>query len=287
MAAEQQRDVRPLSGQRALVIGGGSGIGHASARLLAADGAHVVLAGRTLSKLEQAADGLRDAIDGASVGVVACDVLVGDDVRRAVDAADGGAGLDVAVTVPGGGPYSPVLGYGDDDFDDAIRANVRPQFLTIKYAGSAMVRSGGGSIVAISSTVAVFPMPFDAGYAAGKTAVDMLVRIAADELGGAGVRVNGVRPGLTATDTTVGLVGNEAIAARFLEQQPIKRVGRPEDIAHAVRYFAGPESSWVTGQCLTVDGGHTLRRFPDLTDLARRVFGEDDFDAAMRGELPR
>ena len=219
--------------------------------------------------------------------MVACDVLVGDDVRRAVDVADGGAGLDIAVTVPGGGPYSPVLGYDDDGFDDAIRANVRPQFLTIKYAGSAMVRSGGGSIVAISSTVAVFPMPFDAGYAAGKTAVDMLVRIAADELGGAGVRVNAVRPGLTATDTTVGLVGNEAIAARFLEQQPIKRVGQPDDIAHAVRYFAGPESSWVTGQCLTVDGGHTLRRFPDLTDLARRVFGEDDFDAAMRGELPR
>jgi NAD(P)-dependent dehydrogenase (short-subunit alcohol dehydrogenase family) len=287
MAAEQHRDVRPLAGQRALVIGGGSGIGLASARLLATDGAHVVLAGRTLSKLEQAADGLRDTVDGASVGVVACDVLVGDDVRRAVEMADGDAGLDIAVTVPGGGPYSPVLGYGDDDFDDAVRANVRPQFLTIKYAGSAMVRSGGGSIVAISSTVAVFPMPFDAGYAAGKTAVDMLVRIAADELGGAGVRVNAVRPGLTATDTTVGLVGNETIAARFLEQQPIKRVGRPDDIAHAVRYFAGPESSWVTGQCLTVDGGHTLRRFPDLTDLARRVFGEDDFDAAMRGELPR
>jgi NAD(P)-dependent dehydrogenase (short-subunit alcohol dehydrogenase family) len=64
-------------------------------------------------------------------------------------------------------------------------------------------------------------------------------------------------------------------------------VGQPDDIAHAVRYFAGPESSWVTGQCFTVDGGHTLRRFPDLTDLARRVFGEGDFDAAMRGELPR
>jgi len=287
MSEEPDRHSGALAGMRALVIGGGSGIGLASARLLLTDGSHVTLAGRTLTKLEHAADGLRDSVDGASVGVVACDVLVGDDVRRAVDVADGGAGLDIAVTVPGGGPYSPVLGYGDDGFDDAIRANVRPQFLTIKYAGSAMVRSGGGSIVAISSTVAVFPMPFDAGYAAGKTAVDMLVRIAADELGGAGVRVNAVRPGLTATDTTVGLVGNEAIAARFLEQQPIKRVGRPDDIAHAVRYFAGPESSWVTGQCLTVDGGHTLRRFPDLTDLARRVFGEDDFDAAMRGELPR
>jgi NAD(P)-dependent dehydrogenase (short-subunit alcohol dehydrogenase family) len=280
-------EARPLAGMRALVVGGGSGLGLASARLLAADGAHVTLAGRTLSKLEAAAEGLHAELPDADIGVTVCDVLIGDDVRRAVDVADGGHGLDIAVTVPGGGPYSPVLGYGDDDFDDAIRANIRPQFLVIKYAGSSMVRSGGGSIVGISSTVAVFPMPFDAGYAAGKTAVDMLVRIAADELGGAGVRVNAVRPGLTATDTTVGLVGNDALRERFLEQQPIKRVGHPDDIAHAVRYFAGPESSWVTGQCLTVDGGHTLRRFPDLSDLARRVFGADDFDAAMRGELPR
>jgi NAD(P)-dependent dehydrogenase (short-subunit alcohol dehydrogenase family) len=272
---------------RALVVGGGSGIGLAAARMLVADGAAVTLAGRTLSKLEHAAVAMRADYPEADVGVAVCDALIGDDVRRAVDVAAGDGGLDIAVTVPGGGPYSPVLGYRDDEFDDAIRANVRPQFLTIKYAGSAMVRSGGGSIVAISTTVAVFPMPFNAGYAAGKTAVDMLVRIAADELGGAGVRVNAVRPGLTATDTTVGLVENQALREQFLEQQPIKRVGRPEDIAHAVRYFAGPESSWVTGQCLTVDGGHTLRRFPDLSDLARRVFGADDFDAAMRGDLPR
>jgi NAD(P)-dependent dehydrogenase (short-subunit alcohol dehydrogenase family) len=277
----------PLNRMRALVVGGGSGIGLASARMLVADGAAVTLAGRTLSKLEHAADAIRVDMPDAEVGVAVCDALIGDDVRRAVDVAAGDGGLDIAVTVPGGGPYSPVLGYRDDEFDDAIRANVRPQFLTIKYAGSSMVQSGGGSIVAISTTVAVFPMPFNAGYAAGKTAVDMLVRIAADELGGAGVRVNAVRPGLTATDTTVGLVENESLRERFLEQQPIKRVGRPEDIAHAVRYFAGPESSWVTGQCLTVDGGHTLRRFPDLRDLARRVFGADDFDAAMRGDLPR
>jgi NAD(P)-dependent dehydrogenase (short-subunit alcohol dehydrogenase family) len=280
-------DERLLEGMRALVVGGGSGIGLASARVFAADGAAVTLAGRTLSKLQGAADAIRSDVLDADVGVAVCDAQIGEDVRRAVDVASGDDGLDIAVTVPGGGPYSPVLGYRDDEFDDAIRANVRPQFLTIKYAGSAMVRSGGGSIVAISTTVAVFPMPFNAGYAAGKTAVDMLVRIAADELGGAGVRVNAVRPGLTATDTTVGLVGNDALREQFLEQQPIKRVGRPEDIAHAVRYFAGPESSWVTGQCLTVDGGHTLRRFPDLSGLARRVFGPDDFDAAMRGDLPR
>ncbi|MCU1377269.1 MAG: short-chain dehydrogenase/reductase [Acidimicrobiales bacterium] len=271
-----------LAGQRALVVGGGSGIGLATARLLAADGAHVTLAGRTVAKLEDAAA----SIDG-SVGVVGCDVLDAADVRNAVAVAEGDEGLHIAVTVPGGGPFRPVLGYGDDEFDEAVRANLRPQFLVLKHAGAAMVRTGGGSIIAVSSTVADFPMPFNAGYSVGKAGVDQLVRIAADELGGVGVRVNGVRPGLTATDSTARMVGNPELMARFLEQQPIKRTGQPDDIAAAIRYLAGPESSWVTGQILTVDGGHTLRRFPDLTDIARATLGDDVFDAVMRGEVPR
>lgn len=271
-----------LDGQRALVVGGGSGIGLAAARLLAADGAHVTLAGRTLEKLEAAAS----SIEG-SVGVVACDVLDAGAVRRAVEVAEGDAGLHIAVTVPGGGPFRPVLGYGDDEFDDAVRANLRPQFLVLKHAGAAALRAGGGSIVAVSSTVADFPMPFNAGYSVGKAGVDQLVRIAADELGEHGVRVNGVRPGLTATDSTARMVGNDELVARFLEQQPIKRVGQPQDIASAIRWLAGPESAWVTGQIVTVDGGHTLRRFPDLTDIARSTLGDDVFDAVFRGEVPR
>ena len=271
-----------LAGQRALVVGGGSGIGLAAARLLAADGAHVTLAGRTLEKLEAAAA----SIEG-SVAVVACDVLDAGDVRRAVEVAEGDAGLHIAVTVPGGGPFRPVLGYGDDEFDEAVRANLRPQFLVLKHAGAAALRAGGGSIVAVSSTVADFPMPFNAGYSVGKAGVDQLVRIAADELGEHGVRVNGVRPGLTATDSTARMVGNDELVARFLEQQPIKRVGQPQDIASAIRWLAGPESAWVTGQIVTVDGGHTLRRFPDLTDIARSTLGDDVFDAVFRGEVPR
>ena len=271
-----------LGGRRALVVGGGSGIGLAAARLLAADGAHVTLAGRTLAKLEAAAA----TIDG-SVGVVACDVLDAGDVRRAVEVAEGGEGLHISVTVPGGGPFRPVLGYEDDEFDAAVRANLRPQFLVLKHAGAAMVRAGGGSVVAVSSTVADFPMPFNAGYSVGKAGVDQLVRVAADELGAAGVRVNAVRPGLTATDSTARMVSNPDLAGRFLEQVPLGRIGEPGDIAAAIRYLAGPESSWVTGQILTVDGGHTLRRFPDLTDLARSSIGEETFDAVQRGEVPR
>ena len=271
-----------LAGRRALVVGGGSGIGLAAARLLARDGAHVTLAGRTLAKLEAAAA----TIDG-SVGVMACDALDAGDVRAAVAAAQGGIGLHIAVTVPGGGPFRPVLGYGDDELDEAIRANVRPQFLVLKHAGAAMVRAGGGSIVAVSSTAAVFAMQWNAGYSAGKAAVDQLVRVAASELGPHGVRVNSVRPGLTETDSTSRLVGTPALASRFIEQQPLPRHGQPDDIAAAIRYFAGPESGWVTGQLLTVDGGHTLHRFPDLTDVARSSMADGEFDAAQRGEVPR
>ena len=273
-----------LEGRRALVVGGGSGIGFASARLLARDGAFVTIAGRTVAKLEAAADRIRNEIDGAGgVGVVGCDVLDARQVRHAVEVAEGGDGLHIAVTVPGGGPYRPLVGYGDDEFDAAGLANTRPQFLVMKHAGAAMIRAGGGSIVAISSTAAVFPLPFNAGYAAGKAALDHLARNAAEELGRYGVRVNVVRPGLTRTDTTTGLVNNEPILARFLEQQPLARVGEADDIAQAVRYFAGPESSWVTGQCLTVDGGHTLRRFPDLEDMVRTIIGPEMADNAARG----
>ena len=276
-----------LAGRRALVVGGGSGIGLAAARLLVRDGAHVTLAGRTEAKLEAAAASLRSDSPGASIDTAVCDVLDAGDVRAAVAAAEGGIGLHIAVTVPGGGPFRPVLGYGDDELDEAIRANVRPQFLVLKHAGAAMVRAGGGSIVAVSSTAAVFAMQWNAGYSAGKAAVDQLVRLAASELGPQGVRVNSVRPGLTETDSTARLVGTPALASRFIEQQPLPRHGQPDDIAAAIRYFVGPESGWVTGQLLTVDGGHTLHRFPDLTDVARSSMDDGEFDAAQRGEVPR
>jgi NAD(P)-dependent dehydrogenase (short-subunit alcohol dehydrogenase family) len=273
-----------LEGKRALVVGGGSGIGYASARLLARDGATVTIAGRTVAKLEAAAERLNAETEGAGrVEIVGCDVMDGGAVRDAVAAAEGGVGLHIAVTVPGGGPYRPLIGYGDEEFDAALLLNTRPQFLVMKHAGAAMIRAGGGSIVAISSTAAVFTLPFNAGYSAGKAALDHLARNAAEELGRYDVRVNVVRPGLTRTDATGGLVGNEALLGRFLEQQPIARVGEADDIAAAVRYFAGPESSWVTGQCLTVDGGHTLRRFPDLEDMVRSIIGPEMADDAARG----
>ena len=250
-----------LEGQHAIVIGGGSGIGLGTARLLARDGARVTIAGRTEEKLRQARETL--AGEGLDVSLVVCDAKNASDVRSAVDAASDDGRLHIAVVVPGGGSFSPVLLYGDDQFGEEVDANVRPVFLLLKYAGQAMVRAGGGSFVAVSSTAAVFSARYLASYGAGKAAVDHLVKVAADELGIAGIRVNSVQPGLTRTPGTTRSFSNEPLLAEFLAGQAIGRHGEVNDIAQAIRYMAGPESSWVTGQLLTVDGGHTLRAFPD------------------------
>jgi NAD(P)-dependent dehydrogenase (short-subunit alcohol dehydrogenase family) len=255
-----------LAGQRAIVVGGGSGIGLGSARALARDGAIVTIAGRTEQKLVDAAATL--AAEGLAVAHVPCDALDGVSVQRAVDAAsDVERRLQIAVVVPGLGAITPVLLFDDDEFSAQVDANVRPVYLFLKYAGQAMVRAGSGSFVAISSTAAVFSTKYLASYAAGKAAVDQLVRVAANELGELGVRVNSVQPGMTRTPGTARAFDNPEMMAAFLAEQPLARHGEVDDIAQAVRYFAGPESSWVTGQLLTVDGGNTLRSFIDYRNL--------------------
>ncbi len=253
--------VAPLQGRRALVIGGGSGIGLGSARLLARDGAAVTIAGRSEAKLDSAVQSL--ASDGLAVRRVRCDALVAEDVRAAVAAAAGNAELEIAVVVPGATTITPVLLYDDDAFEAELAGNVRPVFLALKYAGRSMVRNGRGSFVAISSTAAAFSARFLSAYAAGKAAVDKLIEVAADELGEAGVRANTVQSGMTRTPASEGSFANDRLMAAFLAGQAIARHGEIADQAAAVRFLAGPESSWITGQHLAVDGGHTLRAFPD------------------------
>jgi NAD(P)-dependent dehydrogenase (short-subunit alcohol dehydrogenase family) len=256
----------PLADKHAIVVGGSSGLGLGSARLLARDGAKVTNAGRTEEKLLEATAALKD--EGLVVRHAVCDALDGPSVKAAVEVASNAERqLHIAVVVPGAASITPVLLFDDDQFSREVDGNVRPVYLVLKYAGHAMIRAGEGSFVAISSTAASFSARYIASYSAGKAGVDQLVRVAANELGRYRIRVNSVRPGMTRTPPAEPVFDNIPMITAFLEGQPISRGGEINDTAQAVRYFAGPESSWTTGQLLTVDGGHTLRAFVDYEQL--------------------
>jgi NAD(P)-dependent dehydrogenase (short-subunit alcohol dehydrogenase family) len=263
-----------LAGLTALVTGGGSSIGLASARHLVHDGASVVIAGRDGEKLSRAAGALRqDAGPGARVAWVVADVTVDDEVAAAVDTAVelGPGRFAICVASAGGALPTPFVEGTAADFRSVVELNLVGSYLTFKRAAGAIIQSGaGGSCVAMSSTSAVVTNRGLAAYCASKAGLDMLVRVAADELGAQGIRVNAVRPGLTKREAKSPIFGDPDLMAAILRGTPLGRTGVPDDTASVVRFLAGPESSWITGQCLTIDGGSTLRGGSDLTSALSR-----------------
>jgi NAD(P)-dependent dehydrogenase (short-subunit alcohol dehydrogenase family) len=281
---------KPLAGQAALVTGGGGGIGSASARWLARDGAAVVIMGRTESTLLDARREILDAAGaGATVETFVGDALDQDDVRDALRTAAALADrLSIAVSVIGGGTMKPLLMFEPDEVLEEMNRNIVSAFIVIRNATPLMVDGGGGSIVCISSDAAKIPWPFLTLYNTSKAGVEGMVRGAALELAHLKIRVTAVRPGLVKTNTTKdGLFANEPVITKFLAEKPLGRTGEPDDIAAGVRYLAGPESAWVTGQSLGIEGGNELTKAPYLEDLVRKRFGDDSIDAALAGRLPR
>ena len=265
----------------ALVTGGGSGIGLGVAQRLAADGASVTICGRTVARLEAAVA----TLGGPGVHAwIAADVTDEAQVVAAVaKACEATGSLDIAVACAGGSlAMGPIIATPVEQFRGTVDLNVTGTFLTIKHAAPLMAKAGGGAIVAISSIAAPLTHRYLSAYCVGKAGIDMLVRTAADELGVANIRVNAVRPGLVDTEMVAGITATDVVADDYLDQMPIRRIGTTDDIASAVRYLVGPESTWVTGQLLGVDGGHALRRGPDYTAFAQPLYG----DEVLRGILP-
>jgi NAD(P)-dependent dehydrogenase (short-subunit alcohol dehydrogenase family) len=233
--------------------------------------------GRTESRLQEAVASLRsDAPPEARIAAVAGDVTSEDAVAAAVACAAEPTGrLDVAVANAGAGAGGPLFATTVEMWRYTVDVNLTGTFLTIKHAGQRIAAAGGGAIVAISSIAGPLTHRFMAPYCASKAGVEMLVRVAADELGPLGVRCNAVRPGLVPTEMADPLVQDHVVVDDYLDQMPLGRLGRVEDVASAVRWLVGPESDWVTGQCFAVDGGHTLRRGPRIETMVERFFGAD------------
>ncbi|MEM7288333.1 MAG: SDR family oxidoreductase [Actinomycetota bacterium] len=266
-----------LSGKHAFVTGGGTGIGLGIARRLADSGAQVTIAGRRAEVLAEAAASL-GAETGAKVGTAVCDVTDPDAVEAAVDqAADADGRLQIAVANAGIGTGGPFLAMEAAALSQTLDINVVGAFTTIQSSAKRM-RDHGGSIIGISSIAGVLGGRFRAAYASSKAALDMLVRSAADELGGFGIRVNTIRPGVVRSEATAPLFDHMPdVVDDYVAQMPLGFVGEPEDVGDAVVWLSSDESRWVTGQNIAVDGGHTLRRAPDLEPGIRLRVGDDAF----------
>jgi len=269
-------DERPLSGQSALVTGGGSGIGLGIARHLVRDGAAVVLAGRSAERLAAGAESLlAGGAEPGFVHTVVCDVTDEAAVVEACAVAAGVGRFTMCVANAGFGSAAPFHLTTLDDWNAVIGTNLTGAFLTLKHAVIGLAANGGGSIVAVSSIAAPLTHRFMTAYCVSKAGLEMLVKQVADELGASGIRCNAVRPGLVPTDATVTLTTTDVIREDYLAQMPIARVGTDDDVAALVRFLLGPESTWITGQCIGVDGGHSVRRGPDITPVMEMVFGRD------------
>jgi len=257
----------PLQGRNALVTGGGSGIGLGTACRLAADGANVVICGRTEQTLATALQSLQAAAaPGAEVGFTVADVTVEDDVAAAVTAAARGGELHILFACAGGAHHlGPIADADASGVRATVELNLVGSFLCVKHA--ARVMPEGSAIVLMSSGAGRFPHRMLWAYGMSKAGIDALCMYAAEELADKGIRVNSVQPGIIDTDLMGFITAGGPLLDDYLAQIPLGRIGTVEDVAEVVRFLSGPESSWLTGENIAIDGGHHLRRGADYSLL--------------------
>ncbi len=250
--------MQTLTGRRAIVTGAASGIGRATARRLAEEGAAVVVGDLDLEGATRVAEEIH--AEGGRAIAVRCDVTSSDDCRQLVSTAvEQLGGLDILVNSAGIIRRANVVDTTEDEWNRVMAVNVGAVFLTGKHAVPVMTAGGGGAIVNIGSGWGLKGGPDAASYCASKGAVVNLTRAMAIDHGPAGVRVNCVCPGDTDTPMLRSearqLGADETVFLAESAVRPLARLGTPDDIAQAVLYLSSDAAAWVTGAVLVVDGG--------------------------------
>jgi NAD(P)-dependent dehydrogenase (short-subunit alcohol dehydrogenase family) len=250
-------DGQLLQGQVAVIAGGGAGIGEATTRILAAAGAAVAVIDNDRPAAEGTASRVVSA-GGTAVPLVA-DLRQEDACVAAIDQAVGElGGIDILANVAGGmsrhAPWRPLRDWPTETWDAIVHLNLRYVFWMCRAAIPAMEKRGGGAIVNVTSIAGVFGSPNQSAYGAAKAGLINLTKTLALEGGRSGIRVNAVSPGVTLTDAALATMPEET-RTTLTATTPLRQLGRPEDIARAVLFFASPISRHVTGQMLLVDGG--------------------------------
>lgn len=269
-----------LRGKTALVTGASQGIGMACARSLAQDGATVVIMGRSEEALTKARAELAAQILGTRIEMYVGDACEEDRVKAALTFTHGLAGrLDILVSTVGNPTFMPLLMRDVEGVRKEIDLNFTTAFLIVRHGVPLLQR--GGAIVCVSSAAATQTNWGLSIYSAAKAALERFVRAAAFELGGAGIRINAVRPGATLSQARAKSPELAPMAKAFVAETPMGRIGDPDDIGRVVRFLAGPESGWVTGQTFSADGGMDQGKGPDFMDA---FFGKDVMDRIRAGK---
>jgi NAD(P)-dependent dehydrogenase (short-subunit alcohol dehydrogenase family) len=241
-----------LSGRRALVIGGASGIGQASALGLAAHGAEVVVADVNVALAEETVHEInKGGGKGAAMKIDMRDKAIIEAVAQSLGA------LDALVVTPSINVRKPLLDLTDDEFDRVVDLNLKGVFRVLRAFAPRMAARGRGSIVAFSSVRAQVVEPGQGVYAATKAGTLQMIRALAAELGTSGVRLNAVAPGVVETPLTKQIIENEAWYRAYADKSMLKRWASPAEMAGAVVFLCSDASSYVTGSYLLVDGGWT------------------------------
>lgn len=284
---------KTLSGKHAFITGGSGGIGRACAKALLVDGASVSLLARNQDTLNKIRDNLISELSGHDeiakrINCVAADARDKTALCLALkNSTEKFGSLDIAIAVVGGGAIKPLLMHDETSFAEELSVNIMSTFLLVRYAAPYMAKTASNqstaSIVCISSDAAKLVFPWLSAYTTAKSGLEGFVKAAAEELARLHIRVNAVRPGLTRTDATEAIFANPELKANFAAEKPLNRLGEPEDIAAGVRYLAGPESSWVTGQSFAIEGGNELRKAPDMEAMVRQIYGDQAFEDILKG----
>lgn len=241
-------------GRVVVIVGGASGIGAATARLLADGGDRVVVA-----DLAAEAPGIRvDVTDEESVAAL-LDAVVEQHGR-----------LDGVVNCAGVSTLSPIVDHDAAEFRRVLDVCLTGAFLVLKHAGHRVV--DGGALVSLTSLNARQPGTGLAAYCAAKAGLVALTEVAALELAPRRVRVNAIAPGLVVTPLTAPAMDIPGVRDGYLENTPLGRSGEPTEIAAAARYLLSEDASWITGETLDINGGAHLQRYPDLLGLVTKAF---------------
>jgi NAD(P)-dependent dehydrogenase (short-subunit alcohol dehydrogenase family) len=249
-------DLFRLDGRVAAIVGAGSGIGEATAKMAASLGAHVVCLDVNTENATAVSKAIVSA--GGRAEVHPLDIKDGASVRRCFDEfASRLGGLHAVVCTPAINVRKKILDYTEEEFDRVMAINMRGNFNVLQSAGRLMTAQKKGAIVLYSSIRSQTVEPGQSAYAATKAGILQMVRTAASEFGSAGVRVNAIGPGVIDTPLTAQIKNNEAWYSAYADKSIMKRWGRPEEVAAATLFLCSDAASYITGTILFVDGGWT------------------------------